>query len=164
MLLRITFQAIPLILSQSKGIYRYEMDAEETPRKGSAISSSTTITSSSAEDLPSPKSNPVGTASFRSTDATVTIVELWSEAVARYRHSFTSTDNTQPLFLDQTVTVTDHFQAAFDQWSQFRSGSKSRSKVGRIIQILQDKISTMDVLIGYPTQAVIVYLIQRTDI
>jgi len=137
------------------------MDAGDYPRKDSAISTSTTI--AAGDDLPSltsvPKFSEKETAS--QPDATIAVVGLWSEAVARYCHNLSFNDNNRPDFMDQAPRVIDHFHAAFDQWTQFRSQTKPGKmsmRIGRIMQVLQDKISTIDVLIGYPTQAVLCLL------
>lgn len=95
------------------------------------------------------------------TDAPFTMVTLWEEAVARYRMTVVLQSSEEQLLLDatQALSIQNIHNNVFRQWSFFRRTKTRkfqgvRDRVDRIIGALREKITTIDVLIGYPTQAV----------
>ena len=95
------------------------------------------------------------------TDNTLTMINLWEEAVARYRLTVALQSSEEQFLLDATQALSIHHlhNNVFRQWNFFRR-TKTRKfqrigdRVDRIIRALREKITTIDVLIGYPTQAV----------
>jgi hypothetical protein len=84
---------------------------------------------------------------------TSSIGELWEEAVAQYRQTLRSTK--ERLMFEEPLAMNRRYT---NEWQSFQKSGKQ----GRIKKKLQDvasgvaeKIQLMDVVIGYPTQAVI---------
>jgi hypothetical protein len=105
------------------------------------------------------------------TETSLTMITLWEEAVARYRLTVALQSSEEQMLLDatQALSIQNLHNNVFSQWSFFRRTKTRkfqgvRNRIDRIIRALREKITTIDVLIGYPTQAVTpeLYLDDRT--
>jgi hypothetical protein len=90
-----------------------------------------------------------------------TLVELWEEALSYYRQTLSLSPDEKLVFESESlVTSHDHFRNIANTWTLFREGSKigklaaMKNRMERVVRVLYGKITTIDAMIGYPTQAV----------
>lgn len=91
------------------------------------------------------------------------LASLWEEAVLQYRRTVALETSEEKVFCDSVagaISGHEQYQRAVIEWRSFRKQSKSgklqkaKTRVDQFMAALQDKIVTIDVLIGYPTQSV----------
>jgi hypothetical protein len=93
-------------------------------------------------------------------DSLDSLAELWKQAVSHYQLTASLQAPEQKLFAQVDTELTKFYEDIASKWSGFRrvalgaKGRRFRDKVVRLLHSLQDKISTIDALIGYPAQAV----------
>lgn len=95
------------------------------------------------------------------TEIALTMVSLWEEAVDRYRLTVALQSPEEQILLHttQALSIQNLHNNVLRQWNFFRRTKTKkfqgiRDRVDRTIGALREKITTIDVLIGYPTQAV----------
>jgi hypothetical protein len=96
-----------------------------------------------------------------SLDLHTTFVELWEEAVSHYRQTLSLSPDEKLAFESQYAVISsDLFRDIANNWALFREGSKIgkltavKNRLERVVRVLHGQITTIDVMIGYPTQAV----------
>jgi hypothetical protein len=97
-----------------------------------------------------------------SSSPTETLAELWEEAVSNYRRTVSLQPSEAYLLIEgpTALNITEQFETTASEWLLFRDTSKHvkfkavRDRIGGIVRVLQDKVALMDVLIGFPSQAV----------
>jgi hypothetical protein len=91
----------------------------------------------------------------------LTLAQMWTEAVCEFRRSVVLTPEQENMLMDRPHT-NDFYRTALDEWETFRHPRKSgkaieefKGKLRFAVKIMQDKLPAMDVIIGYPTSAVV---------
>lgn len=88
-------------------------------------------------------------------------VGLWEEAVAKYRKTADLNCDQERMLSELPRTIDSRFEYFLAEWEEFRNPPKSgklvdklKEKLSHTIKALHEKIPLMDVVIGYPAQAV----------
>jgi hypothetical protein len=94
------------------------------------------------------------------------LVSLWEDSFAKYRKTADLTPVQEKMLSEVPKTMDGGFESSLVEWEAFRNPPKSgkliakvKDKLTQAVRVLQEKIPVMDVVIGYPTQAVCMSLI-----
>lgn len=85
------------------------------------------------------------------------LITLWEETVSQYRQKVRPSQVEENL-LDRRLSVEELYQSSLDQWESFSRPNEQSNifKAGmkRTLEVLQTNITSIDAIIGYPSQAV----------
>ena len=90
---------------------------------------------------------------------TSALVQLWEDAIAQYRRTTRLTVSEEKWLFENPGKADKHLQSLVDDWRTFLA-SKRKSKVDSAIRqtlrVLQENLTALDVMIGLPSQVVII--------
>jgi hypothetical protein len=88
----------------------------------------------------------------------VHLINLYNEAIAEYRQVARISKREEQLLVNNT-TLQEYHQKVLEEWNAFHiprcSGSQMKDGIRRVLHTLLEKIDLMDIVIAFPTQAVI---------